>query len=150
MEDLDFLADDHTVLGSQVIHVVALLRAYGEGRYVMARIDAEIVRQAEILQSQLAEHFAFEEVTAFPRLGVMFPQFKSRLQAMLDQHAVVFEAFELLSSALNAEPAQLNPADLVAKGTAFGTAFERHATEETELLKELSALVAAGHVSAQT
>ena len=138
MDDLDFLSDDHTFLGSQVIHVVALLKVFCEGRFVMAHLHGEAIRLTEALQSQLAEHFALEEVTAFPYLGETYPEVKPRLRALLAQHHDIFAAFEQLRSALNEEPSQLDRAQLLATAVAFETAFEQHATEEDQLLNELT------------
>ena len=95
----------------------------------------------EVLQKQLAEHFAFEEVIVFRHLQQRYPEFKPSLQAILAQHTGVHEAFVRLRSALNQNPSQLDYANLLLKGTAFQTAFEQHATEETQLLNEISSLV---------
>ncbi len=143
MDDLDFLADDHTLLSSQVIHVVALLKAFDEGRFELADLYVEILRQTELLQSQLAEHFAFEEVTAFPHLQVKYPEYRLRLQEMLAQHADIFNAFEDYRSALTETPFPFDHARLLAKGIVFETTFERHATEETRLLNEIGLLIVA-------
>jgi iron-sulfur cluster repair protein YtfE (RIC family) len=139
MDDLEFLADDHTLLSSQVIHVLALVRAIGEGRFSLSGLNAEIVRQTEILHSQLSEHFAFEEVTAFPHLEEKYPQFKSRLRAMLAQHSGVLDAFEGFRAVLNVDPSSANLAQVLERGSIFESAFEGHATEETQLLHEISA-----------
>ena len=141
MDDLDFLADDHTLLSSQVIHVVALVKAFCDGQFEMARLDTELARQIELLQKQLAEHFAFEEVIAFPHLQRRYPEFGPKLQAILTQHTGVHKAFERFRSALNQEPFQLDHANLILMGMAFQTAFEQHATEETQVLNEISSLV---------
>ena len=141
MDDLNFLADDHTLLSSQVIHVVALLRVFCEGQFEMARLDTELARQTEVLQKQLAEHFAYEEVIAFPQLQRRYPEFGPRLQAMLTQHTGVHEGFVRLRSALNQDPSQSDHGNLLLLGTAFQTAFQQHATEETQLLNEISSLV---------
>ncbi len=138
MNDLDFLADDHTLLSSQVIHLLALVRAIDSGRFGMAGLGAEIVRQTEILSNQLAEHFAFEEVTAFPRLEEKYPEFKSQLRAMLEQHPGVIKAFEGFQAVLK-DPTPASLAQVLARGTLFETAFESHATQETQLLHEISA-----------
>ncbi len=139
MDDLDYLADDHTLLSSQVIHVLALLRAIDEGRFGLAELYAEVLRQAEILRAQIAEHFAFEETTSFPHLKEKYPEFRGRLQAMQAQHADVLDAFEAFQSALNSEsPVKL--AEALTKGVLFETSFESHATQETQLLLEISAL----------
>jgi hypothetical protein len=139
MNDLEFLADDHMLLSSQVIHVLALVRAVDSGRFGLAGLNNEIVRQTEMLSGQLAEHFAFEEVTAFPHLEEKYPQFKSRLRAMLTQHSGVLEAFEGFRAGLNADPNSANLSQLLERGTIFESAFERHATEETKLLREIAA-----------
>lgn len=139
MDDLEFLADDHTLLSSQVIHVLALVRAIDSGRFGLAGLNAEILRQTEILSSQIAEHFAFEEVTAFPHLEEKYPEFKSRLRAMLAQHAGVHDAFEAFRSVLNVDPTPASVAQVLAQGTIFEAAFEGHATQETQLLREISA-----------
>ena len=137
MEDLDVLADNHTLLGSQIIHLVALLRVFSEDRFVMAHLHGEALRLTEILQRQLAEHFALEEVTAFPQLGESYPEIRPRLRALLAQHDGVFEAFDQLRLALNEDPSKLDRAQFLALGTAFEVAFEQHATEEDRLLNEL-------------
>ena len=141
MKDLEFLADDHTLLSSQVVHVVALLNAFEGGQFPLARLHTEILRQSEILRNQLAEHFAFEEVTAFPHLEEHFPAYKAELRGVLAQHDSVLVAFEYFWSALNEDPNQLKRAELIARGQAFEQEFERHATEETSLLRELQQAV---------
>ena len=83
-----------SALSSQVIHLVALLRAFDEGRFELAGLYVEILRQTEVLHGQLAEHFAFEEVTAFPHLEEKYPEFRSKLQAMLPQHTGILDTFE--------------------------------------------------------
>ncbi len=137
MDDLNFIADDHALLSSQVIHLVALLKASDEGRFELAGLDNEILQQTEILQSQLAEHFAFEEVTAFPHLLARYPKYSSRLRALLAQHDDIRLVFEDYRSALDDTPFPFDHARLLAKGIAFETAFESHATEETRLLNEI-------------
>ena len=139
MDDLEFLAADHTLLSSQVFHVLALVRAIDAGRFGLAGLNAEIVRQTEILSSQLSEHFAFEEVTAFPRLEEKYPKFESRLRAMLAQHAGVLDAFEAFRSVLDVGPTAANLTQLLERGKIFESAFEDHATQETQLLREISA-----------
>ncbi len=138
MDDLEFLADDHTLLSSQVIHVLALVRAIDSGRFGLAGLNAEIVRQTEILRSQLAEHFAFEEVTAFPHLEERFPKFKSRLRAILTQHSGVLEAFEGFRAVLSVDSDPETLAQVLKRGSIFESAFEAHATGETQLLREIS------------
>jgi hypothetical protein len=139
MDDLELLSDDHTLLGAQVIHVVALVKSRGEGHYETAALFAEIVRQTELLGSQLVEHFAFEEETAFPRLNHKYPAIGARLQILLTQHAEVLAAFNELRSAIRGEPELSSSQDTSAKSLFFESAFERHATEERELLRELAA-----------
>ena len=114
MDDLEFLADDHTLLSSQVIHVLALVRAIEAGRFGLAGLNTEIVRQTEMLSSQLSEHFAFEEVTAFPHLEEKYPEYKSRLGAMLAQHAGVLSAFEAFRSVLDVSPSTANYSQVLA------------------------------------
>lgn len=120
--------------------MVALLKAFDEGRYELADLYIEILRQTEVLQSQLAEHFAFEEVTAFPHLQAKYPEYSLRLQEMLAQHADIISAFEDYRSALNETPFPFDHARLQAKGLVFETMFEGHATDETRLLNEISLL----------
>jgi|SRR5664280_236139 len=138
MDDLELLSDDHSLLSSQVIHVVALLQAIVEGRFEAAALNSEIIRQTDLLQGQLVEHFEFEEKTAFPRLQERFPEFSSQLEAFLAQHDQILKAFEELQSNLNLELSQLNHVSVFSKATFFESAFERHATSETQLFNELA------------
>ena len=150
MDDIEFLADDHSLLSSQVIHVVALLRAFDAGRYELAGLYIEILRQTEVLQSQLGEHFAYEEVTAFPHLQEKYPEYRSRLQAILAQHAGILQAFEQYRSVLNETPFPFDHVRLLNKGLVFETAFELHATEETQLLNEIGRRSAPNPLVAET
>lgn len=138
-DDLELLSDDHTLLGSQVIHVVALLKSLSEARLDSAALLAEIMRQIELLGSQLAEHFAFEEVTVFPQLTHRYPAIGPRLQNLLAQHAEVLAAFNGLISAIPGDLESPNYSDTIAKSAFFESVFERHALDETELLSELTA-----------
>jgi iron-sulfur cluster repair protein YtfE (RIC family) len=146
MDDLELLSDDHALLGSQVIHVVALLKSLSEARLDTAALTLEIMRQIELLGSQLAEHFAFEEVTVFPQLTQKYPASSPRFQNLLAQHAEVLAAFKGLISAIPGDSESPNYADTIAKSALFESAFERHAREETELLRDLAATPAQGSV----
>lgn len=86
MTDLKILTDDHAVLGSQVVHVMSLLKAFDEEQPNLSNSQVEVIRQADILQNQLAEHFALEEVMAFPHLEERYPELAARLEALLVQH----------------------------------------------------------------
>ncbi len=137
MGDLEFLADDHKFLNLQITRLMGLLNAFDGGRFERAGLLAEIRQQTVILQSELVEHFAYEEVTAFPHIKEGFPEFGARLQTMLAQHADVLEAFEGFLAVLNQYPFPQNPAEVLAQGTIFKTAFEQHTFQETQMLLEL-------------
>lgn len=136
MDDVQFLADDHALLSSQVIHVVALVRAATENRFELAELRSEIARQADILHDQLAEHFDFEETTAFPRLEEIFPAYAVEFQQFSAEHDSIMQAFDEFRTELRVAPANWDESSLLAKAVTFEQQFERHATTETRLLGE--------------
>jgi len=56
------------------------------GRFELALVHVEAIRQSNRLYAQLVEHFDFEETTASPRLEAVFPKYADRLRQYLDQH----------------------------------------------------------------
>lgn len=138
MDDVQFLADDHALLSSQVIHVVALVRAATEKRFELAELRSEIARQADILHDQLAEHFDFEETTAFLRLEEIFPAYAVKLQQFSAEHDSIMQAFDEFRTELRVAPANREESSLLAKAVTFEQQFERHATTETRLLGEMA------------
>ena len=135
------LTDDHALLGSQVIHVMSLLKALDEGQPEITHLYTEVLRQADILQNQLAEHFALEEVMAFPHLEARYPELAAGLEALLAQHDYILDTFEAFYAVLNDEPSTQNRAELLSRGTIFEKAFEQHAATESRLLNEINSLV---------
>ena len=138
MDNLELLADDHLVLSSQVLHVVALLGALVEGRFAAAPLYSEIVRQTDLLYVQLVEHFEFEEITAFPPLKEQFPALAPRLQTFLNQHDRILEAFKEMRSELELGELHLVHSNALLRTAQFESAFEQHATAETKLFKEMA------------
>ena len=53
MADLKILTDDHALLGSQVIHVMSLLKAFDEEQSETSNLHVEVIRQADMLQNNL-------------------------------------------------------------------------------------------------
>jgi hypothetical protein len=139
MTDLKVLTDDHAVLGSQVAHVVSLLRVFDEKQPNLSKLQV-VIRQANILQNQLAEHFALEEVMAFPHLEQSYPELAARLEALLVQHDYILDTFEQFYAVVNREPSLGNHSEVHSKGAIFQKAFEQHAAAESLLLSELSSL----------
>jgi hypothetical protein len=103
------------------------LRSYGKPTYCII---------------QLAEHFALEEVMAFPHLEEKHPELAVRLEGLLVQHDCILDAFEQFYALLNQEPSTESRAEVLARGRIFEKAFEQHAATESGLLNELSSLVA--------
>jgi iron-sulfur cluster repair protein YtfE (RIC family) len=137
MDDLELLQDDHSLLGSQVVHVVTLIRSLGDGHQPAVALFAEVVRQMEILRNQLLSHFAFEEDEAFPRLNDKYPEIRSELVRLLAQHDSILGAFDVLRSGVCA-----GPSTSITQGTAencalFESAFELHAAQESTLFRQL-------------
>jgi hypothetical protein len=141
MADVKVLTDDHALLGSQFTRVMSLLKAFDDGRSDIANLHFEVLRQADNLQNQLAEHFALEEVMAFPRLEEKHPELAARLEALLVQHDYILDTFEQFYAVLNEEPSTESRAEVLARGTIFEKAFEQHAAAESGLLDELGSLV---------
>ncbi len=142
MADLKILTDDHALLGSQVNHVMSLLKAFAEGQSEITNLQIEVLRQTDMLQNQLAEHFALEEVMAFPHLEDEHPELAARLEGLLVQHDYILDTFEQFYAVLNEEPSTESRAEVLARGTIFEKAFEQHAAAESGLLNELGSLVA--------
>jgi hemerythrin-like domain-containing protein len=138
MIDLELLTDDHTLLASQVVHIVALLRAVVDGQFQEAALLSELGRQVELLHSQLIKHFEFEEDVAFPRLEAQFPNLDSKLQGFIMQHDQILDALDGLRSTLKGAVSLPAHAELLSKATFFESAFEQHATSETQLFRELA------------
>ncbi len=142
MDDLELLSDDHSLLRSQVIHAMALLKSLLEGGIESATLYSEIVGQMDLLHAQLVEHFEFEEEIAFPKLEERFPMFMPQLQTFLGQHDQILEALEELRLALKLNFSQLEHGSALSKAAFFETVFERHATSETQLFDELAKQIA--------
>ncbi len=141
MDDLELLSDDHSLLGSQVVHLVAMLRTLVEGDFETGPLHSEINRQAQLLSSQLVEHFEFEEITAFPRLEQRFPKLSSQLQALTAQHDEILEAFEAMRADLRLELSQLKKVDIVSKASFFESTFGQHADSESQLFAVMATRV---------
>ena len=140
MTDLKVLTDDHAVLGSQVAHVMSLLKTFDEEQPNRPNLQVEVIRQANKLQNQLAEHFALEEVMAFPHLEERYPELAARLESLLVQHDYILDTFEQFYAVLNGEPSLGNHSEVLSTGAIFQKAFEQHAAAESQLLSELSSL----------
>jgi len=138
MGDLPLLADDHTLLRSQVIHVKALLRVLVDGHFESKALQAELIQQMDLLGDQLIEHFEFEESTAFPHLSIQFARFSSQFQRFVSEHVQILKAFEAFRSDLMLEMSQLLRIDILSKAAFFESAFNRHATSETQLFDKLA------------
>lgn len=138
MIDLKLLTDDHTLLASQVVHIVALLRAVVEGQFQETKLHSELAHQIEVLHGQLIEHFEFEEDVAFPQLGAQFPNVASQLQGFVAQHDQILDALEELRSAQRSGESLPAHEGLLTKATSFESAFEIHATSETQLFRDLA------------
>ena len=138
MDDLDLLHDDHTLLSSQVVHVVSLIKSLSDGQAPGVSLISEVLRQMEILRQQLLEHFAFEEEEAFPHLADRYPATRTKLQQLEEQHERVLATFDDLRSVLWAESKGLSAEDTATRCDEFESAFTLHAAEETALLQELS------------
>ena len=143
MAEPDFLTDDHTLLGLQVFHVMALVRVYEDWQSEIDHLHLEVIRQADILQHQIAEHFAFEEITTFPHLEEKYPGFGVRLDSMRDQHDAVLDAFNKLYSVLNEDTTRWNIAAMLAKGVIFEKNFGHHLASETRLLNSIKSHIGA-------
>ena len=139
MDDFELLHDDHSLLSSQVVHVIALIKSLGDNHQPSVPLFSEIIRQMGILRNQLLEHFAFEEEEAFPRLDDKYPTIRARLHQLLEQHDKVLAAFDDLRAALRAEPRASIILDTSASCDMFEAAFEHHAAEEAKLLRQLAA-----------
>ncbi len=140
MDELELLHDDHSLLSSQVVHVVTLIKSLEDTGNIAASHYSEVLRQMEILRQQLLEHFAFEEEEAFPRLDDKFPKVRSKLEQLQSQHDSVLAAFEALRAALWSETKVSRTPDATVRCDKFELAFQSHAAAETELLRELSSL----------
>jgi iron-sulfur cluster repair protein YtfE (RIC family) len=140
MDELELLHDDHSLLSSQVVHVVTLIKSLEDGGQIAASHYSEVLRQMEILRQQLLEHFAFEEEEAFPRLDDKFPKVHSKLEQLQSQHDSVLTAFEALRSALWTETKASLVPDATARCDRFESTFQLHAAAETELLRELATM----------
>lgn len=138
MEELKLLLDDHALLSSSVIHVVALVRRFAVGRFEAAGLQAEIVRQVELLHEQLVHHFDFEETTAFSRLEELFPTYREQFQNYVAQHDGILRLFEIVRTELSFEGAAVDGRSVQRKSLAFERVFEEHATAETKLFNELA------------
>ena len=139
MQDLKLLLDDHTLLSSSVIHVVALVRRLAEGRFEATALRAEIVRQADLLHEQLVDHFDFEETSAFPQLEELFPAHVGELQEFVSKHDGILQTFDALRTELSFNDALLDRNGLLGKALSFEREFEAHATAETTLFNGLAA-----------
>lgn len=142
MANLKILTDDHALIGSQVIHVMSLLKAFAEEQSETSNLHVEVLRQADMLQTQLADHFALEEVMAFPHLEEGHPELAARLEGLLVQHDYILDVFEQFYAVLGEEPSTESRAEVLARGRIFEKAFEQHAAAESSLLNELGSLVA--------
>ena len=138
MDDLELLHDDHTLLSSQVVHVVSLIKSLGDGQNPGVSLISEVLRQMEILRQQLLEHFAFEEEEAFPLLGDRYPAIRTKLQRLQEEHERVLAAFDDLRSVLWAESKGLSAQETTTRCDQFEASFTQHAAAETALLQELS------------
>ena len=145
MDDIALLSDDHSLLRSQVIHAMALLKSFVEGGSEAAPLYMEVIRQTNLLHDQLVEHFEFEEETAFPKLEEQFPTFTPQLRTFLGQHDQILESLEELRSALKFELSQLKQVSVLSRASFFESTFEQHATSETQLFDELAKQIA-GHI----
>ena len=138
MDDLELLLhNDHELLGSQVVHVVVLIKTLEQNTGPTVPLFAEFTRQTDLLQQQLREHFAFEEAQVFPKLGDALPHVSPRLDRLRQQHEKISEAFSALVASLQAgsEP---DWSAAVARSEHFQALFSEHANSEAEILRELS------------
>ena len=140
MDDLELLHDDHALLSSQIVHVIALIKSLEGGQSSAVALVSEVLRQLEILRQQLHEHFAFEEEEAFSRLSDQHPAYKERLQHLIEQHDQILAAFEELRSIPWAQSQGVSAPDAAARCYRFESAFTEHAAAETELFREISGL----------
>jgi hemerythrin-like domain-containing protein len=138
MDVLKLLVDDHALLSSSVIHVVALVRRFAAGRFEAAGLQVEIVKQVELLHEELVHHFEFEETTAFSRLEELFPLHRVQLQNFIAQHDGILRVFEIVRTELSFEGAPADGRSAQRKALAFERVFEEHATAETKLFNELA------------
>ncbi len=136
MNDFELLHNDHALLSSQVVHVVALVKALEQGTTSTASLFAELARQMELLQQQLREHFAFEEAQAFPQLRIARPDMAPALEPLHQQHAIILEAFEKLLTCVNSSEPDWNAAAVLSD--TFKTAFSEHAALEAQLFGKIS------------
>jgi iron-sulfur cluster repair protein YtfE (RIC family) len=135
---LKLLLDDHALLSSSVIHVVALVRRFAVGRFEAAGLQMEIARQVELLREQLVQHFEFEETTAFPHLEEVFPAYQEQFQQFVAHHDGILRVFEIVRTELSFEGAPADGRSVQRKALAFERVFEEHATAETKLFNELA------------
>jgi iron-sulfur cluster repair protein YtfE (RIC family) len=140
MHDLELMHDDHSLLSSQVVHVVTLVKSLEEGSHIAATHFSEVLRQMEILRQELLEHFAFEEEEAFPRLDGEYPTIRPQLEQLQAQHARVLAAFEALRSVLWTEAKESRVAETSTSCDEFESVFKLHAATETALLRELATM----------
>ena len=140
MDELELLHDDHSLLSSQVVHVVTLIKSLKDSGHIAASHFSEVLRQMEILRQQLLEHFAFEEEEAFPRLDDKYPTIRFKLEQLQAQHDGVLVAFEALRSVLWADTKEPRVPDPSASCDRFESEFELHAAAEAALLRELATM----------
>jgi iron-sulfur cluster repair protein YtfE (RIC family) len=140
MDELELLHDDHSLLSSQVVHVVTLIKSLEDGGHIAPLHYSEVLRQMEILRQQLLEHFAFEEEEAFPRIDGKFPKVHARLEQLQVQHDNVLLAFEALRAALWTEAKVPSAPDATARCDKFESAFQLHAAAEADLLREVATM----------
>lgn len=137
MDDLELLHNDHVLLGSQVVHVVALLKSLERNPSSAAPLFAELTRQVELLRHQLVEHFAFEEAQSFPTLAANFPQLCPQLEHLRQQHGLLLRVFDELLASLHATH-ESDWSTAAACSDRLESRFAEHVTAETELLRGLS------------
>ncbi len=137
MDDVELLHNDHALLGSQVVHVVALVKSVDQNPSSAIPLFTELTRQMALLRQQLIEHFAFEEAQSFPRLAASFPDASPRLDQLRQQHGLILGVFDQLVAALQttSEP---DWSAAVACSNRFESNFTEHVTAETEVLRGLS------------
>lgn len=141
MEMLALLSDDHALLSSDVLRLVALVRAFAEGRFGRTHLHCEIRRQSNVLRGQLTEHFDFEESTAFPHLASTFPDAEPQLRRLIQDHDRVMETFETFRTELELCLAPHVAEALLQSVLAFEHAFKNHATDEIALFEKLSEML---------
>ena len=137
MDEVDLLHNDHVLLGSQVAHVVALIKSLEQNPSLTVPLFAELTRQVDLLRQQLTEHFAFEEAQSFPTLAANFPNAGPRLEQLRQQHGLILGLFEELRASLQTT-CELDLATAVACSVRLESNFAGHVTAETELLRGLS------------